>query len=175
MPFDYHCLLDVAFRSTCVYVFMIVAFRVFGKRELSQLSIGDLVLIVLISNAVQNAMVGENTSLISGLTAATVLFALNMILGFLMFRFKRVRKLVQSDPITLIFNGKILEKNLDEVMMTKDELHSAVREHGVEKIEEVSLAILEPDGNISVISGNDNELKRTNYKRKRHHKSLQDL
>lgn len=175
MPFDYHCLLDVAFRSTVVYVFMIIAFRIFGKRELSQLSIADLVLIVLISNAVQNAMVGENTSLASGLVAATVLFALNMFLGFLMFRFKRVRTLVQSEPITLIFNGKALEQNLNDVMMTKDELHSAIREHGVEKIEEVSLAILEPDGNISVISGNDNELKRTQYKRKRHHKSLQDL
>ena len=175
MTFDYHALLDVAFRSSCVYVFMIIAFRIFGKRELSQLSIADLVLIVLISNAVQNAMVGENTTLLGGLTAATVLFALNMLLGYLMFRFKKVRKLVQSEPVTLIYNGKIIDKNLDDVLLTVDELGSAVREHGVSKIEEVKLAMLEADGNISVISGNDNSMKRTQYKRKRHHKSLQDM
>lgn len=175
MTFDYHALLDVAFRSSCVYVFMIIAFRIFGKRELSQLSIADLVLIVLISNAVQNAMVGENTTLLGGLTAATVLFALNMLLGYLMFRFKKVRKLVQSEPVTFIYNGKIIEKNLDDVLLTVDELGSSVREHGVSNIEEVKLAMLEADGNISVISGNDNSMKRTQYKPKRHHKSLQDM
>ena len=73
MPLDYHSLLDIAFRSAVVYVFMIAAFRIFGKRELSQLSIADLALVVLISNAVQNAMVGQNTTLIGGLTAGTVL------------------------------------------------------------------------------------------------------
>ncbi len=175
MHFDFHPLLDIAIRSSCVYVFMIVAFRIFGKRELSQLSIADLVLIVLISNAVQNAMVGENTSLIGGLTAATVLFSLNMILGYLMFRFKKIRKLVQSEPVTLIYNGKVIEKNLKDVLLTMDELDSAIREHGVDKIIDVSLAILESDGNISVISGNDKHLKRTQYKRKRHHKTLLDM
>jgi uncharacterized membrane protein YcaP (DUF421 family) len=175
MSFDYHSLLDITFRSICVYVFMIVAFRIFGKRELSQLSIADLVLIVLISNAVQNAMVGENTSLLGGLTAATVLFSLNMLLGYLMFRFKKIRTLVESEPVTLIYNGKVLRKNLENVLLTMDELNSAIREHGVEKTEDVSLAILEVDGNISVISGNNDTLKRTQYKRKRHHKSMQDL
>ena len=175
MPFDYPSLLDVALRSTAVYVFMIIAFRIFGKRELSQLSIADLVLIVLISNAVQNAMVGENTSLLGGLTAATVLFSLNMLLGYLMFRFKKIRTLVESEPVTLIYNGKVLRKNLENVLLTMDELNSAVREHGVEKAEDVSLAILEVDGNISVISGNDDSMKRTQYKRKRHHKTMQDL
>jgi uncharacterized membrane protein YcaP (DUF421 family) len=175
MQVDYHSLLDIAFRSAVVYVFMIVAFRVFGKRELSQLSIADLALVVLISNAVQNAMVGENTTLIGGLTAGTVLFGLNMLVGYLMFRFKNIRSLVQSEPVTLIYDGKILEKNLKEVLLTTDELNSAVREHGVENISDVKLAIMEVDGNVSVISGDDKQLKRTQYKRKRHHKSLQDM
>jgi uncharacterized membrane protein YcaP (DUF421 family) len=175
MQVDYLSLLDIAFRSAVVYVFMIVAFRVFGKRELSQLSIADLALVVLISNAVQNAMVGENTSLIGGLTAGTVLFGLNMLVGYLMFRFKNIRTLVQAEPVTLIYNGKILEKNLKDVLLTTDELNSAVREHGVENISDVKLAIMEVDGNVSVISGEDNHLKRTQYKRKRHHKSLQDM
>lgn len=172
---DLHSFLDIAIRSSCVYVFMIVAFRIFGKRELSQLSIADLVLIVLISNAVQNAMVGENTTLIGGLTAATVLFALNMLLGFLMFRFKGIRKLVQSEPVTLIYNGKVLHNNLKSVLLTEDELLAAVREHGVASCEDVSMAVLEVDGNISVISENDDKLKRTQYRRKRHHKTLQEM
>ena len=175
MSVDYHSLLDITFRSAVVYVFMIVAFRLFGKRELSQLSIADLALVVLISNSVQNAMVGENTSLIGGLTAGTVLFALNMLVGYLMFRFKNIRSLVQSEPVTLIYDGKILDKNLKDILLTTDELNSAIREHGVENISEVKLAIMEVDGNISVISGEDNHLKRTHYKRKRHHKSLQDM
>ncbi|HUM50742.1 MAG TPA: DUF421 domain-containing protein [Chitinophagales bacterium] len=175
MDFDYHSLLNIAFRSSVVYIFMVASFRIFGKRELSQLSITDLSLVVLISNAVQNAMVGENTSLIGGLTAGVVLFALNMVVSFLMFRFKPIRNLIQSEPVTLIYNGKILDKNLKDVLLTDDELLAAVREHGVSAIQDVSLAVMEVDGNISVISEDGNQFKRTQYKRKRHHKSLQDI
>ena len=175
MDFDYHSLLNISFRSSVVYIFMVASFRIFGKRELSQLSITDLSLVVLISNAVQNAMVGENTSLIGGLTAGVVLFALNMVVSFLMYRFKPIRNLIQSEPVTLIYNGKILDKNLKDVLLTDDELLAAVREHGVSAIQDVSLAVMEVDGNISVISEDGNQFKRTQYKRKRHHKSLQDI
>ena len=175
MPFDIHPILDITIRSSCVYLFMIVAFRIFGKRELSQLSIADLVLIVLISNAVQNAMVGANTSLAGGIIAATVLFTLNMILGFLMFKFKSVRTLVQSEPLTLISKGKIIEKHMKDAMLTEDELLAAVREHGVSSVNEVILAILEADGNISVISGEDHQLRQTHFRRKRKHKTMLDM
>ena len=175
MDFDYHSLLNIAFRSSVVYIFMVASFRIFGKRELSQLSITDLSFVVLISNAVQNAMVGENTSLIGGLTAGVVLFALNMVVSFLMYRFKPIRNLIQSEPVTLIYNGKILDKNLKDVLLTDDELLAAVREHGVSAFQEVSLAVMEVDGNISFISEDGNQFKRTQYKRKRHHKSLQDI
>lgn len=175
MSIDYHSLLDIAFRSACVYVFMIVSFRVFGKRELSQLSLADLALVVLISNAVQNAMVGENTSLIGGLTAGTVLFALNMIVGYLMFRFKPIRNIIQSEPVTLIYNGRVIKKHLADVLLSEDELQAAIREHGVAHFSDVSVAIMEVDGNISVITEDGNQFKRTQYKRKRHHKNLQDM
>lgn len=175
MSIDYHSLLDIAFRSACVYVFMIVSFRVFGKRELSQLSLADLALVVLISNAVQNAMVGENTSLIGGLTAGTVLFALNMIVGYLMFRFKPIRNIIQSEPVTLIYNGRVIKKHLADVLLSEDELQAAIREHGVAHFSDVSVAIMEVDGNISVITEDGNQFKRTHYKRKRHHKNLQDM
>src|SRR4051812_43821655 len=166
---------NIAFRSSVVYIFMIVAFRIFGKRELSQLSIADLVLIVLISNAVQNAMVGENTTLLGGLAAATVLFILNMGLGYLMYRFKGVRSFVQSEPLTLISKGKIVEANMKKALITEEELTAAVREHGLETCKEVEHAILETDGNISIISGDDHKLVRTHYRRKRKHKTLLDM
>ncbi len=168
-------LLNVALRSGAVYLFMIIAFRIFGKRELSQLSVADLALIILISNAVQNAMVGDNTTLVGGLTAATVLFLMNMLLGYLMFRFKKIRILVQSEPLTLIYNGKIIEKNLKDILLTEDELNAAIREHGLSKVEDVSLAMMEADGNISIISGNDKHLVRTQYKRKRKQKTVRSM
>lgn len=164
--------LDIALRSAAVYAFMILAFRLFGKRELSQLSIADLVLIVLISNAVQNAMVGDNTTLLGGLTAAFVLFLLNLALGYLMFRFKKIRSLVEAEPVLLIYNGKIKHENLQKVLLSEDELIAAVREHGIESCADVKLSMLEVDGNISVVSGTDEHLKRTQHKRKRAHKTL---
>jgi uncharacterized membrane protein YcaP (DUF421 family) len=175
MPPSLYPYFDIAFRSSCVYLFMIAAFRLFGKRELSQLSIADLALIVLISNAVQNAMVGPNTSLLGGLTAATVLFCLNMLLGYLLYRFKGVRSLVQAEPVTLITDGKMVVSHMKKALLTEDELMAAIREHGLNSISEVKFAILEADGNISIISGEDHKLVRTQYKRKRKHRTIQDM
>ena len=99
-------LIDVTLRSLAVYAFMLVCLRLFGKNQLSQLNAGDVILLLLISNAVQNAMVGENTSLQGGLTAALVLFAANFVLKRLMFRNKKIRDLVEEEPCVLIKMGK---------------------------------------------------------------------
>ncbi len=176
MQTELHSLLDIVFRSTCVYLFMVFAFRIFGKRELAQLSTTDLVLIVLISNAVQNAMVGNNVTLIGGLTASTVLFLVNLLLGYLMYKFKGFKRIIQSDPVMLIYDGKVIDQHMHATMLTYDELMAAIREHGVKDIHDVSLAMLEVDGNISVISTDDEDrMKRTQYKRKRQHKTIQDM
>ncbi len=159
---------SIVIRSVLVYLFIIVAIRLFGKKELSQLSIVDLVFILLISNSVQNAMVGNNTSLIGGITAATALFVVNWILKNLLFKSKKISSALQGNPITLIYQGKIIKKNLDTAEISHDELEAAVREHGVKDISHVDLAVLEVDGNISVLS--DNFRKRS--KKRRIHKSL---
>ncbi|MBF8456856.1 DUF421 domain-containing protein [Kaistella sp. G5-32] len=158
--------LDVALRSLAVYLFMFAAIRLFGKNQLSQLNAGDIVLLLLISNAVQNAMVGSNTSLQGGLVAALVLFASNFVVKKIIFKNSKIKSLIESDPVILIRDGIV-----DNVAMKKedidfDELEEAVREHGVEKIEDVKLAVLEVDGNISVISM-DKKSSGTNYS---HHK-----
>ncbi len=141
--------------SLVVYLFIITAIRIFGKREISQLSVVDLVFILLISNAVQNAMVGGNiTLLIGGLVAAATLFVANYFMGELFFRSKRFSKFVQGEPLMLIYEGKPIIEHLKKAKITDDELETAIREHGVEHIAEVNLAVLERDGNISVLSNN---------------------
>lgn len=146
--------LNIAVSSLAVYIFIIIAIRISGRKELTQLSVTDLVFILLISNAVQNAMVGPNTSLSGGLVAAATLFAANFILKELIYRFTKVSKLIQGQEIMLIYEGVINKKNLRRAKISINELNEAIREHGVSDIAAVNLAVLEVDGNISVLSNN---------------------
>jgi uncharacterized membrane protein YcaP (DUF421 family) len=139
--------------TLAVYVFIVVAIRLFGKKELAQLSVVDLVFILLLSNSVQNAMVGPDATLLGGLVAAGTLFLVNYLLKYLQYRFPRFGKLLEGDAIMLVYQGKIIQPHLKKAKITEDELMEAVREHGVASIEEVDLAIMEVDGGISVLSG----------------------
>jgi len=157
-------ILNVVIRSLCVYLFMVIAIRLFGKNQLSQLNAGDVVLLLLISNAVQNAMVGQDTSLQGGLIAALVLFAANFILKRLMFRSPSFKTFMEEDPVILIKDGVVIQEALDRVKITEDELEESIREHGVDGIKNVKLSILEVDGNISVVSEDEKD-KQTHYSR----------
>lgn len=163
--------LDIALRSASVYIFILIAIRITGKKQLSQLNTFDVVLILLISNAVQNAMVGPDTSLLGGLMAASMLFLMNYIFKKLLYKSPKFKAFINDKPQILIHNGKLDFQKLSSLSITDDEIKEAMREHGVEKYSEVKLAMLEVDGNISIISGNNN-LKMTQYKRKRQHKTL---
>ena len=164
--------LDIILRCIGVYLFMVAAIRVFGKKELSQLSTTDLVFLVLISNSVQNAMVGPNVSLSAGILAATVLFSLNHILKILMVRSGKIKELIEGKPVILVSDGKVDITNLHKENIGFDELEEAIREHGIASYKEVRLAILEVDGNISVISGEPDKLKQSRYKHRRKQKNL---
>jgi len=166
---------DIILRSAAVYVFMVLAIRLFGKKELSQLSTTDLVFIVLISNSVQNAMVGADSSLQGGLIAALVLFTLNYILKLVMYRSQRFKDILEDKPVILIHNGKLDTDHLHKERITMDELEQAIREHGVDNYKQVKLAIMEVDGNISVISEEGNHLKQSYFKRRRRHKTLNSI
>jgi uncharacterized membrane protein YcaP (DUF421 family) len=144
--------LNILVSSAAVYLFIVLAFRLFGKKELSQLSLPDLVFVLLISNAVQNAMVGTDSSLTGGLLAATTLFALNYGFKFLLFRSKSLAEYLEGEPIILVSHGKVNDNNLRKLHISFNELLEAVREHGISDIKEVNLAILEVDGNISIQS-----------------------
>jgi uncharacterized membrane protein YcaP (DUF421 family) len=165
--------LDIVLRSVCVYLFMIIALRIFGKKELSQLNTADVILILLISNSVQNAMVGSNSTLLGGIVAAFALFLINLIFKKIMLHSKFIKEMLQDKPEILIHNGKIDFKALAKLGISSEELQEAMREHGVEFYKDVKLAMFEIDGSISIISG-DNDLKQTHHKRKIH-KSLGSL
>lgn len=148
---------NIALRAVAIYLFIIIAIRLFGKKELAQLSVTDLVFILLISNAVQNAMVGPDTSLEGGMVAAGALFLGNYLLKQLLYRSKRASVAIQGESILLIYKGIPNIKNCKKAEITMEELQAAVREHGTKEIQEVDLAMLEVDGNISVISSEFNK------------------
>lgn len=154
-----------------VYLFIIIAIRLFGKKELAQLSVIDLVFILLISNAVQNAMVGPDNSLLGGLIAAGTLFFINFIFKFLLYRFPKFGRVIQGEPLLLIYKGKLNHKNMGKAKVTLDEMKEAVREHGISLIEDVDLAVLEIDGNISVLS---NDYKKQTTKKRKSHRALKN-
>ena len=156
-------LLSIFVRSSLIYIVLVALMRIFGKRELTQLSVLDLILILLISNAVQNAMTGSDTSLAGGIVAATALFTTNLILKKILNLFPKLNALVNGEPMMLIYKGTIKTDNLKKTGISKMELETACREHGVKSIEEVDLAILEVDGNISVLS---NDFKTRSRKRR---------
>lgn len=164
-------LLTIALKSLAVYAFIILAIRLFGKTELAQLSVIDLVFILLISNSVQNAMVGTNTSLAGGLAAAATLFLANFTLKFLLYRSGKLSKLVQGEAVMLVYEGQIKHENLARVRLSVAELEAAAREHGVVSLDKVNLAVLEVDGNISILS--DEFTKQT--RRKRQHKNFNKM
>lgn len=156
----------IALKSIAVYVFIVAAIRVFGKKEFAQLSVVDVVFILLISNSVQTAMVGDDTSLSGGLVAAFALFAMNYLFKRLSLGSQSISKVIDGEPVLLIYNGEIRPNALKEASISLEQLKAVVREHGVEKISDVNLAIFEVDGNISVLSDNYRNL--TKRKRKGH-------
>jgi len=161
--------LMIALRSIAVYIFIVAAIRLFGKKEFAKLTITDLVFILLISNSVQNAMVGEDSSLQGGIASALALFALNFMIKKITYLFPAVDKLLDGEPITLVYDGKLMLSGLKKSEISIDELMVAIREHGVETVAEVDLAVFEVDGSISVLSEN---FKKTTKRRRKGHKIL---
>ena len=156
--------------SIIIYLFIILCLRIFGRKELAQLSVFDLVFILLISNAVQNAMVDAKlSSLLYGLAAALTLFITNYFLKKLQFGFRWFSKALQGDAMMLVYQGKVLDSHMKLAQITHEELMEAVREHGVSSIAEVDLAILEVDGNISVLS---HEFNKKSSRRRKSHKMI---
>ncbi len=143
----------IVLRTLSVYLFILVGFRLSGKREVGQLAPFDFALILLIANAVQNAMVGPDTSLVGGLTAASVLLAVNWVLGKLALNSRGFARLLRGHARVLVTRGRLIEESLRAESLTHQDLLQALRENGCATVEDCRLAVMEVDGTISVIAG----------------------
>jgi uncharacterized membrane protein YcaP (DUF421 family) len=142
----------IVVRTAVVYAALLVGLRLAGKRELGQATTFDLVVVLVIANAVQNAMVGPDVSLNGGLLAAGTLLAANWAVGRLGLRSARLRERLTGSPVLLVHDGNLLAEPLRREGIGEDEVRQALREHGVDDLAEVKLAVLEVDGTISVIA-----------------------
>jgi uncharacterized membrane protein YcaP (DUF421 family) len=141
-------------RPLLVFLFLLVAFRVFGKRELSSIGPFDLVIWLTISNVLQNAMIGPDNSLTGGLIGATTMFAANYLFATLSYRYPSFERLMQSSPTILVENGKVLIQNLQRELLTVDDLRHALRKNQVDLDEDLPYmrrVVLESDGAITII------------------------
>jgi len=142
---------ELILRSVVIYVFLIVLLRITGKRQVGQLAPFDLVLLLVLSNAVQNSMNGGDNSLVGGMVSATTLVVLNFVVAFATYRFKAVEVLVEGRPQVLIHNGRLYEQALTEARLTRHELDAALRRASCADIEDVRYAVLENNGEITVL------------------------
>lgn len=142
---------EIILRSAVVYIALFVGLRLMGKRELGQMTVFDLVVVLLLANAVQNAMVGPDTSLWGGLIAAAVLLVLNKSVAGLRLHSGAWGRLLEGTPTVLVQSGQFLDPALRKEGIERVQVVMAMREHGIGDLEEVQLAVLETDGSISVV------------------------
>jgi uncharacterized membrane protein YcaP (DUF421 family) len=146
-----HVLLQIVLRTGVIYALVLIGVRLSGKREVGQMTPFDLTLLLLLSNSVQNAMTGPDTSLAGGAVAATTLLLLNYGVAGLSGSNRRLRRLIQGQPALLVHDGQVIESHLAREHVSMDELRRALREHGIERCDQVALAVLEVDGSISCL------------------------
>jgi uncharacterized membrane protein YcaP (DUF421 family) len=142
-------------RGLVVYVFLIALLRITGKRQVGQLAPFDLVLLLVLSNAVQNSMNGGDNSVVGGLISATTLVGINYLVGAATFRSKRLERLIEGRPEVIIHNGKVYEDVMNRAQLTHHELNAALRQSGCLCVEEVHFAVLENNGSITVTRKGD--------------------
>ncbi len=157
----------IAGKTAVVYFFLVMGLRLLGKRELGQMNIYDLVLIIVLANAVQNAMVGNDNNLVGGLIAALTLLVLNRIFALVMARSDKVEKFMVGEPMLIVNDGEIITARCKQEGITREQIMAALREHGIEKLQDAHMCVLEIDGSISVVP-----CVSAVHKTKRHFKAL---
>ncbi len=150
-----HTALEIFLRTLIIYLVILVGLRISGKREVGQMTPFDLALLLLLSNAVQNAMTGPDTSLAGGIIAAGTLLVVNYGFAEVSGLNRRFRKFIQGQPTLLVYHGKVIASHLAKEHVSMEEVFRSMREHGIANLSEVSLAVLEVDGSISCLTSED--------------------
>jgi uncharacterized membrane protein YcaP (DUF421 family) len=143
--------MDIALRGIVLYAFIVLVMRVIGRRELSSMTPFDLVLVIILGDAVQQGLTQDDYSVTGAIIAVSKIASLQVLTSYLSFRSKRVRKVLEGLPIVLVDHGKIVERNLNRERMTEDEVAEEMRQQQIASLDEVQWAILESNGSISFI------------------------
>jgi uncharacterized membrane protein YcaP (DUF421 family) len=146
-----HVILEIVLRTVVIYLVVLMGVRLSGKREVGQMTPFDLTLLLLISNSVQNAMTGSDTSLVGGIAAAITLLLLNYLIAELSGTNRRFRKVIEGQPTLLVHDGQLITAHMAKEHVSMDELERSLREHAINNYRDVALAVLEVDGSISCL------------------------
>ncbi|ANQ84998.1 hypothetical protein dqs_1960 [Azoarcus olearius] len=143
--------LELMIRGTAIYWFLLFVFRTFLQRDMGAVGVADVLVLVLVADAAQNAMAGEYRSIGDGIVLVSTILGWNVLFDYLAFRSPRLRKLLQPPVLRLVHEGRLLPRNLRREYLTVDELMAKLREHGITDLADVHAAFMESDGNITVI------------------------
>jgi uncharacterized membrane protein YcaP (DUF421 family) len=141
--------LEKVLRSCLVYLFMVVGLRLFGKRELAQINTFDLIVLLMLSNTLQNAVIGEDSSITGGVIGALSLMLVNYLVVRFLFRRAKLDRFLEGAPVLLIKDGKVQQRNLDRELITLAELTAAAHKQGIRNLEDVDRSVLEMGGSVT--------------------------
>jgi uncharacterized membrane protein YcaP (DUF421 family) len=161
---DWHALfalsvnpVELVVRGTSIYWFLFLVFRVVLRRDVGGIGVADVLLVVLVADAAQNAMAGEYRSITDGIVLIATIIGWNLLIDWLAFRSKRLHRLLEPPEVPVVRAGRILHRNLRREFMTVDDLLGKLREHGVDNLADVAAAYIESDGEVSVIQRRRNQ------------------
>lgn len=144
--------MNPVFRGVIIYLFLMLVFRLSGKRTLAQTTPFELVLLLIISEVTQQALVGEDFSITTSLILIVTLIGSDLLFSFIKQQFKKLEKVTEGSPLIVVVNGKVLEKRMKKTRVSEDDILEAARNlHGLQRMEEIKYAVLEIDGSISII------------------------
>jgi uncharacterized membrane protein YcaP (DUF421 family) len=147
--------LELVVRGTVIYWFLFLVFRAFLRRDVSGIGLADVLLIVLVADAAQNAMGGDYRTVTDGIVLVCTIIGWNIVIDWLAFRSARIRALLEPAPVLLVHDGRILHRNLRRELMSVDDLRAKLRQHGIDDVAQVGAARLESDGELSAIRRGD--------------------
>jgi uncharacterized membrane protein YcaP (DUF421 family) len=151
--------LELFVRGTTMYWFIFLVFRFLARRDVGAVGLADILLLVLVADAAQNAMSGSYESITDGIVLVSTILFWNLLVDWLSYRFPRVRRVLEPPPLALVVNGQIRPRNLRREFISRDELFAILREKGIEDLRQVKLACIESDGEISVIRRDGGEVQ----------------
>lgn len=143
--------LELVVRGTAIYWFLFFVFRFVVRRDVGAVGIADILILVIVADAAQNAMSGSYTSITDGMVLVATLIGWNVLLNWLSFRFQGFRRFAEPPPLKLVANGRMILRNMRKELITEDELWGKLREQGVESLDQVKEVYIEGDGQISII------------------------